>query len=186
MGSPFSPHDRRMKFYLICSIFSAFLLTIFTLNSETIVKISNSYNAEMISNIQWKSAIGVAFLTIYILYAIFSVAYAYRLNTRPGFSAGIRGAFIRNHLLYVLAYVLTWAPYMGMCFFIMYSSKSLLDLETITPQTSKITAAIDDYVKRISVWYYITIFTSMMTGVLMSSIRIREPIFQRQFGIYWN
>jgi len=128
----------------------------------------------------------VAFLTIYILYAIFSVAYAYRLNTRPGFSAGIRGAFISNHLLYVLAYVLTWAPYMGMCFYIMYSGKSLLDLKTITPQTSETIAAIDDIVKRIKVWYYFTLFISMMTGVLMSSIRIREPIFQRQFRIYWN
>jgi hypothetical protein len=128
----------------------------------------------------------VAFLTIYILYAIFSVAYAYRLNTRPGFSAGIRGAFISNHLLYVLAYVLTWAPYMGMCFYIMYSGKSLLDLKTITPQTSETIAAIDDIVKRIKVWYYFTLFISMMTGVLMSSVRIREPIFQRQFGIYWN
>ena len=128
----------------------------------------------------------MAFLTIYILYAIFSVAYAYRLNTRPGFSAGIRGAFISNHLLYVLAYVLTWAPYMGMCFYIMYSGKSLLDLKTITPQTSETIAAIDDIVKRIKVWYYFTLFISMMTGVLMSSVRIREPIFQRQFGIYWN
>lgn len=128
----------------------------------------------------------MAFLTIYILYAIFSVAYAYRLNTRPGFSAGIRGAFISNHLLYVLAYVLTWAPYMGMCFYIMYSGKSLLDLKTITPQTSETIAAIDDIVKRIKVWYYFTLFISMMTGVLMSSIRIREPIFQRQFRIYWN
>ena len=128
----------------------------------------------------------MAFLTIYILYAIFSVAYAYRLNTRPGFSAGIRGAFISNHLLYVLAYVLTWAPYMGMCFYIMYSGKSLLDLKTITPQTSETITAIDDIVKRIKVWYYFTLFISMMTGVLMSSVRIREPIFQRQFGIYWN
>ena len=128
----------------------------------------------------------MAFLTIYILYAIFSVAYAYRLNTRPGFSAGIRGAFISNHLLYVLAYVLTWAPYMGMCFYIMYSGKSLLDLKTITPQTSETIAAIDDIAKRIKVWYYFTLFISMMTGVLMSSVRIREPIFQRQFGIYWN
>ena len=128
----------------------------------------------------------MAFLTIYILYAIFSVAYAYRLNTRPGFSAGIRGAFISNHLLYVLVYVLTWAPYMGMCFYIMYSGKSLLDLKTITPQTSETIAAIDDIAKRIKVWYYFTLFISMMTGVLMSSVRIREPIFQRQFGIYWN
>ena len=128
----------------------------------------------------------MAFLTIYILYAIFSVAYAYRLNTRPGFSAGIRGAFISNHLLYVLAYVLTWAPYMGMCFYILYSGKSLLDLKTITPQTSETIAAIDDIVKRIKVWYYFTIFISMMTGVLMSSVRIREPIFQRQFRVYWN
>lgn len=75
----------------------------------------------------------MAFLSIYILYAIFSVAYAYRLNTRPGFSAGIRGAFINNHVLYVLCYVLTWVPYMGMCFYIMYTSGSLFLLTSTTP-----------------------------------------------------
>ena len=128
----------------------------------------------------------MVFLTIYILYAIFSVAYAYRLNTRPGFSAGIRGAFISNHLLYVLAYVLTWVPYMIMCFYIMYSGTSLLKLSTVSPQTPLTTAAAEGIVERIKKWYYFTILVSMLTGVLMASVRIREPMFQRQLRTYWN
>ena len=66
---------------------------------------------------------------MYILYATFSVAYAYRLNTRPGFSEGLRGAFIRNHIYYVLVYVLTWVPYMGLCFYVMYTWIPLLALK---------------------------------------------------------
>ena len=128
----------------------------------------------------------MVFLTIYILYAIFSVAYAYRLNTRPGFSAGIRGAFISNHLLYVLAYVLTWVPYMIMCFYIMYSGTSLLKLSTVSPQTPLTTAAAEGIVERIKTWYYFTILVSMLTGVLMANVRIREPMFQRQLRTYWN
>lgn len=128
----------------------------------------------------------MVFLTIYILYAIFSVAYAYRLNTRPGFSAGIRGAFISNHLLYVLAYVLTWVPYMSMCFYIMYSGMSLLKLNTLSPQTPLTTAAAEGIIERIKTWYYFTILVSMLTGVLMASVRIREPMFQRQLRTYWN
>lgn len=71
---------------------------------------------------------GVGFISIYIIYAVFSVAYAYRLNTRPGFSAGLRSAFIRNHMYYVMVYVLTWVPYLGLCFYYMYTANALLSL----------------------------------------------------------
>jgi len=130
MGSPFSPHDRRMKTYLLSSLFSAGLLTGLTLNSKMVSQLTLPVSLQQINRLEVKAAIGVIFLSVYIIYAIFSVAYAYRLNTRPGFSAGIRGAFICNHLLYVLAYVLTWVPYMGMCFYIMYTSHSLLLLSS--------------------------------------------------------
>lgn len=36
MGNPFSPHDRRMKFYLIGSLFSAIVLTGLTLSSKAV------------------------------------------------------------------------------------------------------------------------------------------------------
>ena len=63
----------------------------------------------------------MAFFSCYILFSAFSVAYAYRLNTRPGFSAELRSAFIVNHMLYVSIYILTWMPYLGVCFYVMFS-----------------------------------------------------------------
>lgn len=177
MGNPFSPHDRRMKFYLLSSMFSAGLLSGLTLNSRIVSQLALPVDLQQINHLEVKAALGVIFLSCYILYAIFSVAYAYRLNTRPGFSAGIRGAFIRNHLLYVLAYVLTWVPYMGMCFYIMYTSHSLLMLSSESRQTAAITAMAEAIVNTTRTWYYFTIFISMLTGLLMACVRIREPMF---------
>lgn len=92
MSNPFSPHDRRMKFYLLGCVPSAAVLTKFMMSSSVVYYFAG--NATILTKMQSQAAIGVVFLSIYILYASFSVAYAYRLNTRPGFSAGIRGAFI--------------------------------------------------------------------------------------------
>lgn len=89
-------------------------------------------------------------------------------------------------MLYVLAYVLTWVPYMGMCFYIMYTSNSLLLLTSATPQTAPISDMAEKILKNVRTWYYFTIFISMLTGLLMACVRIREPMFQRQLRIYWN
>jgi hypothetical protein len=129
MGNPFSPHERRMKFYLIGSGVAAMVLSQITLASSSIQNFINSpISALDAKEIERNAAFGVVFLSVYVIYAIFSVAYAYRLNTRPGFSAGIRGAFIRNHMYYVMVFVLTWVPYLGLCYYIMYSTNALLSL----------------------------------------------------------
>ena len=65
------------------------------------------------------------FLSAYSMFSIFSVAYAYRINTRPGMSSDIRQSFIRGHLEYVLTYILTWLPYLGLNYFILYSVSRL-------------------------------------------------------------
>lgn len=133
MGSPFSPHERRMKVYLIVSFVLASICTKLTMGSRIITKFGPEGLIDpddLTGNtIMSQAAWGVGVLTIYILYSVFSIAYAYRLNTRPGFSAGIRGAFISNHVQYVLAYIATWSPYMGWCLFMMFSIDGLIWLQ---------------------------------------------------------
>jgi hypothetical protein len=129
MGNPFSPHDRRMKFYLVGSLIMAAMLSRTTLASSSIANyITNPVTIEKAKEIEFKAALGVGFFSIYVIYAIFSVAYAYRLNTRPGFSAGLRNAFIRNHIYYVMVFVMTWIPFLGLCYYIMYTTNAFLSL----------------------------------------------------------
>ena len=74
MGNPFEPHDRRMKFYLTGSLVTAALLTWLTLDSKAVSQIFSCVTVELIKEVEIKAAFGVAFLSTYILYAIFSVA----------------------------------------------------------------------------------------------------------------
>jgi hypothetical protein len=183
MGNPFSPHDRRMKFYLIASILTALVLSRLTLSNDIIDFITSSPLDVQSQRIANKAAFGVVFLSLYIIYATFSVAYAYRLNTRPGFSEGLRGAFIRNHMYYVLVYVLTWVPYIGLCFYVMYTWVPLVNLSE--QQSAAAQGQIDAILESLTAWYYSTLVVSMCTGLAMAIVRMREPMFSRQLKVYW-
>ena len=69
-----------------------------------------------------RALFSVFFLTLYIVFATTSVAYAWRINTRPGMSSDVRKEFIWRHMLYVSAYILTWLPYYGFSYFILYTT----------------------------------------------------------------
>ncbi len=123
MSSPFSPHERRMKFYVIASVISAALIAALTPGRILTREVYGNANFDesKVNLLEFEAAIGAATFTAYVLYSTFSVTFAYRLNTRPGFSSELRGAFLKNHVYYVLTYTLTWLPFLGMCFYIMYS-----------------------------------------------------------------
>jgi hypothetical protein len=89
-----------MKFYLIGSTFSAGIFTSLTPGRTVIedIYLLASDGAANLFALESKAAFAVLFLSIYIVYSTYSVAYAYRLNTRAGFSHELRVAFIRNHV----------------------------------------------------------------------------------------
>ena len=118
MRNPFYPHDRRMKSYLPWSI----LLACFAF-SVSLKRISLDHDeANDSQNMKERALFSVGFLTIYIIFAVVSVAYVYRINTRDGMSSDVRKEFVQRHLLYVSAYILTWLPYLGFSYFILYTT----------------------------------------------------------------
>jgi len=189
MSSPFSPHDRRMKFYIIISGCIATIATKMTMGSRMIMKFNDGglvNPEELVENgINKQAAWGVGVLTLYILYSVFSIAYAYRLNTRPGFSSGVRSAFISNHVQYVLTYIATWTPYMGWCLFMLFTLDGLIWLQQ-QPSEEKYTEGITRIISGQRTWYMLVTMVSMCTGLLMSFVRMKEPMFKRQIAIYWN
>lgn len=105
-----------MKHYLTASVFLsviAFCTTLGRYNETTFDK-NMSTRAQAISS--------TLIMSLYILFSIASVAYAWRINTRPGMSSGVRQSFISRHKNYVGVYVLTWLPYFGFSFFILFVS----------------------------------------------------------------
>lgn len=69
-----------------------------------------------------RALFSVAFLSFYIVFAVTSVAYAWRVNTRPGMSSEVRKEFATRHFFYVTSYILTWLPYFGFSYFILYAT----------------------------------------------------------------
>ncbi len=100
-------------------------------------------------------------MTVYILMALFSCVYAYRRLTRPGMSAEVRLVFIRKHIAYVGTFICVWCFYLAYSYFKLFYAGinindghhgNLVTLET-TLQT-------------------VSIVTAMLTGTIMSVIRI--------------
>ena len=114
LRSPFSPHDRRMKFYFGLSFAISAFCTAFC--PHTFYKKTDALNTNH------EAAIGCVALTVYILFTIFSSTYTYRLTTRPGMSAELRRDFIFRHLCNVFVFILTWLPYLGLTYYLMLVS----------------------------------------------------------------
>ncbi len=114
MRNPFYPHERRMKFYLFFSIILSILAFFLSLKRYSLPE-----DQEMLTMYE-RAIFSVLFLTLYIVFAVTSVAYAWRVNTRPGMSSDVRKQFITRHFFYVSAYILTWLPYLGFAYFILY------------------------------------------------------------------
>ena len=117
MRNPFYPHDRRMRFYLPLSVLFAVIGF-----SLTLKRVSAPVDKDPMMTLQDRALFSVAFLTIYIVYAVTSVAYAWRINTRPGMSSDVRRQFINRHFAYVSTYIITWLPYFGFSLFILFAT----------------------------------------------------------------
>ena len=112
LRNPFYPHDRRMKYYKYSSIFLAFCGSLTTTDKLGM--------AQKISLVMVENATGSIIITFYILFAIFSCAYSYRLLTRPGMSGQVRKDFIHRHFFYVIIYITIWLPYLGLTYYTVY------------------------------------------------------------------
>ena len=161
MRNPFYPHDRRMKFYLPISVLFAFMAYNLCLSRVP------EPDKEWGPNNFGRAMFSVGFISLYLVMAISSVAYAYRVNTRPGMSTEVRKDFIWRQIMYVSCYILTWLPYLGFSYFILYTT-------TVEGHdvTYKYLVETDDYTDTINVWSLSYNFSCIGTGILMSIVRI--------------
>ena len=115
----------------------------------------------------------MTFLTVYIIFAVTSVAYAWRINTRPGMSSEVRKEFIKRHFLYVSAYILTWLPYFGFSYFILYAT-------TVSGHNTTYEDLAENERFKDSLWNWFNAYnlSCIGTGILMSIVRMREPVFK--------
>lgn len=112
LRQPFAPHDRRMKYYLPLAAFGAVICCSSTMDQKGRVG--------DLGVIMFYNSVSGFSITTYMIFAIFSCAYSYRMTTRPGMSSEIRKEFIFRHILYVLVYICVWLPYLGLIFYTIF------------------------------------------------------------------
>lgn len=109
--------------------------------------------------------------------ALYSCVYAYRRLTRPGMSAEVRLVFIRKHIAYVGTFIFVWTFYLAYSYFKLFYSG--VDVST-KPRLNGLEETLQT----------ISIITAMLTGTIMSLIRIQEPYFKflikKQFYAYFG
>lgn len=168
MRNPFYPHDRRMKFYLPGAVFIGLFAFSFSLK-----RISEPHQENGLISLHTRALLSVCFLTLYIIFATTSLAYVWRINTREGMSSKVRRDFVWRHLLYVTAYILTWLPYLGFAYYILYVST--VENHNISYKDIDSNEKFRD---NMYWWFNAYNLSCIGTGILMSIVRIREPIFK--------
>lgn len=168
MRNPFYPHDRRMKFYLP----SAILFALCTYNM-CLARIAEPPGNGGLNNFQ-RSMFSVGWISIYLIVSISSVAYAYRVNTRPGMSTEVRKDFIWRHSLYVAAYIVTWLPYLGFAYYVLFATT--VEGHDVSYLKLIRNPKYGDVLLR---WFNIYNVSCIATGIVMSFVRIQEPIFKK-------
>jgi len=168
MRNPFYPHERRMKLYLPIAVFLASVAFPLSLKRIT-APIDQDPKLSMYA----RALYSVSFITVYIMFAVTSVAYAWRINTRPGMSSEVRKDFIMRHCLYVSAYILTWLPYFGFSYFILYATT--IEGPTVTYEYL---AEHGRFKESLWNWFNAYNLSCIGTGILMSIVRMREPVFK--------
>lgn len=161
LRSPFYPHERRMKKYKIFGPLIAGMMTAVTARQ---VK-----DHETLKEFFWENTYGCLMITAYILFAIFSCAYCYRLTTKAGMSSEVRHEFIRRQIWYSLVYILTWLPFLGQSYYSIYVCSLEEESQTIG-QVNKI-------YDKLGFWFSVNVCSALLTGFAMSFVRISEPVF---------
>lgn len=121
--------------------------------------------------------------------AAYSCTYAYRKLTRPGTSSEIKFVFIRKHITYVLTFSIIWVFYLCYTYFnLRYSSLRVADCPDIIKGTKvddPLTETTKNNCELRNILLYVSQFTAVCTGVIMTIIRTREPYFKFLIKQQW-
>lgn len=123
-------------------------------------------------------------MTAYVLMAAYSCVFAFRKLTRPGMSAEIRYVFIRKHITYVIVFIIIWLTYL--CY--TYFNLKYAYISNWTDPKNKDHKEIENYEDLYNLrrdLLYISLFTAMITGTIMTIIRTREPYFKFLIKQQW-
>ena len=153
-----------MKYYKVLSPVFALFLTASNYADITA-------HADKVTDVLFQNSMSSGIITCYMIFAIFSCAYSYRMTTRPGMSAAVRHAFILRHILYVLVYICAWLPYLGKTIYTTYTCQWIVNqgFKNVTEESY------DFLNSHIQKWDYLSNASNVFAGVCLSMIRISEP-----------
>ena len=183
LRAPFYPAKRRLKFYLLGSfLFScSVLLATWQEIERTCSDASNAFGSST------GNTILAIVLSIYIMFALFSIIYAGRMLSRPGISGDIKNMFMRKHVLYTICFIVIWSVTLTGAYQSLYNS--LNDDEEdrsgmvsfLMPNGRRVWASKvgdKDLNIHLSLVDKISFTASLSTGFVLAVIRFMEPYFQ--------
>lgn len=118
LKSPFYPASRREKWYLIGSfLFSVFVVGLTWQDMmTTCADAGKAYNSAISNTIQ------AIVLSVYIMFALFSIIYSGWMLSRPGISSDIKNMFLRKHVSYTLGFIVIWSITLSGAYSSLYNS----------------------------------------------------------------
>jgi hypothetical protein len=195
LKQPFYPAQRRLKFYLLGSfLFSAGVVSImffYSAGRYSIIENCSPITKDTSATI-YNSIMAIS-LSIYIMWALFSVVYTGRMLSKPGISENIKKLFLKRHILYVVGFIGIWVITLSSAYRNLYlnhggDKAEMLKGQRLTSLGYRKTWVImprgivgevwigkDDNVMELS--QKISLFAVLSTGILMAIIRCFEPYF---------
>ena len=118
LRAPFYPAKRRLKFYL----FGSFLFAVVVILSTWSGTESTCLDAGKAFASSTGNTILAIVLSVYIMFALFSIIYSGRMLSRPGMSGDIKNMFMRKHVLYTICFIVIWSITLTGAYQSLYSS----------------------------------------------------------------
>lgn len=184
LKQPFYPASRWEKWYLIGSFLFSIIVVGITWEDmmNTCADAGKAYNSALSNTIQ------AIVLSVYIMFALFSIIYSGWMLSRPGISSDIKNMFLRKHVSYTLGFIVIWSITLSGAYSSLYNSLDtpslgLNERYVIMPNgwVTKAWIYLDSYGKEamdIDAIEWISFMASLSTGFLLAYIRTREPYFK--------
>ena len=107
----------------------------------------------------------------YMVISLFSIIYAIRHLSRPGYSEDMRKFYLNKHMLYVVVFIIVWSLTLSSSYYTIYHINDMTERYENKRKDHENIPGFDSPEQ-------ISIMGSILTGLVMCLIRLNEPYFK--------
>lgn len=146
-------------------------------------------------------------LSLYIVIAVYSLAYSFRRLHRPGVSASVRNLFLKKHFLYVMLFIIIWMIQQSNNYYYLFNPSQVdLEIQTdlsrfnslhmlgkylgFTPRGGPSSTNDSNFSDNTNPVTIVSGVMTFSTGIVMTFARLIEPLFKvllvEVIYLYWG